>query len=91
MSNEVTILDIDSDGDGVLDGQDAFPNDASETADSDNDGVGDNATPSQMTVQKPLTATATASATTPTGLQMMRRNRRQRQRRRRRQRRLGSK
>ena len=43
MSNEVTILDIDSDGDGVLDGQDAFPNDASETADSDNDGVGDNA------------------------------------------------
>ena len=43
MSNEITILDIDSDGDGVLDGQDAFPNDASETADSDNDGVGDNA------------------------------------------------
>ncbi|MEC9194725.1 MAG: choice-of-anchor V domain-containing protein, partial [Candidatus Thermoplasmatota archaeon] len=43
MSNEVTILDIDSDGDGVLDGQDAFPDDASETADSDNDGVGDNA------------------------------------------------
>ena len=42
-SNEVTILDIDSDGDGVLDGQDAFPNDATETADSDNDGVGDNA------------------------------------------------
>jgi hypothetical protein len=27
MSNEVTIQDIDSDGDGVLDGQDAFPND----------------------------------------------------------------
>ena len=42
ISNEITILDIDSDGDGVLDGQDAFP-DASETADSDNDGVGDNA------------------------------------------------
>ena len=42
MSNEITIDDIDSDGDGVLDGQDAFPNDASETTDSDNDGVGDN-------------------------------------------------
>ena len=43
MSNEVTIGDIDSDGDGVLDGQDAFPNDSSETTDSDGDGVGDNA------------------------------------------------
>ena len=43
MSNEVLIGDVDSDGDGVLDGQDAFPDDANETADSDNDGVGDNA------------------------------------------------
>lgn len=32
----------DSDGDGVPDSQDAFPNDASETADADGDGVGDN-------------------------------------------------
>ena len=43
FSNEVLIGDVDSDGDGVLDGQDAFPDDASESADSDNDGVGDNA------------------------------------------------
>ena len=43
MSNEVAIQDIDSDGDGVLDGQDAFPNDGSETTDTDGDGVGDNA------------------------------------------------
>jgi len=42
MSNEITIVDIDSDNDGVLDGQDAFPNDPSETTDSDGDGVGDN-------------------------------------------------
>lgn len=35
--------DYDSDGDGVLDREDAFPNDASETKDSDGDGVGDNA------------------------------------------------
>ena len=37
------IVDIDSDGDGTLDGNDAFPNDATETTDSDGDGVGDNA------------------------------------------------
>ena len=37
------IIDIDSDGDGTLDGQDAFPDDANEDTDSDSDGVGDNA------------------------------------------------
>ena len=34
----------DSDNDGVVDEQDAFPNDSSETADTDNDGVGDGGT-----------------------------------------------
>ncbi len=33
----------DTDGDGVIDSEDAFPRDASETADTDGDGVGDNA------------------------------------------------
>ena len=33
----------DSDGDGVPDSDDAFPNDSSETADNDGDGTGDNA------------------------------------------------
>ena len=33
----------DSDGDGVNDDEDAFPNDSNETTDSDGDGVGDNA------------------------------------------------
>ncbi len=33
---------IDSDGDGVGDGLDAFPNNPNETADSDGDGMGDN-------------------------------------------------
>ena len=33
----------DSDGDGVSDNIDAFPNDGNETTDSDQDGVGDNA------------------------------------------------
>ena len=42
-STSATIVDIDSDGDGVLDGNDAFPNDSSEQYDSDSDGVGDNA------------------------------------------------
>ena len=42
-SAAVSIQDIDSDGDGTLDGNDAFPDDASETTDSDGDGIGDNA------------------------------------------------
>lgn len=33
----------DSDGDGVIDTNDAFPNDASESLDTDNDGIGNNA------------------------------------------------
>jgi len=33
---------LDSDGDGVIDSQDAFPNDPTETLDSDGDGVGNN-------------------------------------------------
>ncbi|MEK9698481.1 MAG: choice-of-anchor V domain-containing protein, partial [Candidatus Poseidoniales archaeon] len=38
-----TIIDLDSDADGVLDSDDAFPNDPNEQYDADNDGVGDNA------------------------------------------------
>ena len=34
---------IDSDGDGVRDSEDSFPNDATEFRDRDNDGIGDNA------------------------------------------------
>ncbi|MBA46078.1 MAG: hypothetical protein CMB31_05775 [Euryarchaeota archaeon] len=37
------VLPVDSDGDGVLDSEDAFPNDSQESVDSDGDGVGDNA------------------------------------------------
>lgn len=33
----------DADGDGVPDGEDAFPNDPSESVDTDGDGIGDNA------------------------------------------------
>lgn len=36
-------LDADDDNDGVLDSNDAFPFDASETSDFDGDGIGDNA------------------------------------------------
>ncbi|MBT4407943.1 MAG: hypothetical protein HOC79_08755, partial [Euryarchaeota archaeon] len=47
-NNAVTIIsaypfDLDSDGDGVIDDDDEFPNDENETTDSDGDGVGDNA------------------------------------------------
>ena len=41
-SAEVTIVDVDSDGDGVYDTDDAFPNDPNEDTDTDGDGVGDN-------------------------------------------------
>ena len=37
------IADDDDDGDGVVDSTDAFPRDASETADTDVDGIGNNA------------------------------------------------
>jgi len=37
-----TDYDLDSDGDGMPDIDDAFPNDPNETGDSDKDGVGDN-------------------------------------------------
>jgi hypothetical protein len=39
---EVIDPNADSDGDGVLNGQDAFPHNALETTDTDGDGVGDN-------------------------------------------------
>ncbi|KDM90232.1 hypothetical protein EA58_18130 [Photobacterium galatheae] len=38
-------LSTDTDGDGVIDAADPFPNDASENADYDFDGIGDNADP----------------------------------------------
>ena len=46
ISHKVTIgSPIDSDGDGVLDIYDAFPDDPNETVDTDNDGTGNNADP----------------------------------------------
>ena len=41
----------DTDGDGVTDDIDKFLNDSSESADSDHDGVGDNADPDKGTIQ----------------------------------------
>ena len=38
-----TLLDNDDDNDTVLDGDDAFPLDASESVDTDSDGIGNNA------------------------------------------------
>ena len=37
------LSDVDSDGDGVLDSQDAFPHDPNESVDTDGDGIGNNA------------------------------------------------
>lgn len=43
MITRIEFLNIDLDGDGVIDEEDSFPNDPTETEDSDGDGVGDNA------------------------------------------------
>ena len=40
-----TILPVDSDLDGVIDLLDAFPDDPTETTDTDGDGIGDNSDP----------------------------------------------
>ena len=43
LTRTISVGGMDSDGDGVVDDEDAFPNDSTETVDSDGDGVGDNA------------------------------------------------
>jgi len=47
VGEDSTITDViednDSDGDGVIDSEDAFPNDSSESIDTDKDGIGNNA------------------------------------------------
>ena len=53
--------DRDADGDGVSNGQDAFPEDASEQSDTDGDGVGDRpiiARPQPTQISRTSTATA---------------------------------
>jgi hypothetical protein len=40
-TTKIRYFDLDTDGDGVNDRNDAFPNDASQSTDSDNDGYGD--------------------------------------------------
>ena len=64
----ITVSSIfrDSDGDGVRDNVDAFPNDPSEQTDSDGDGVGDNADaypydPSKQTGSAPVFETVSVS------------------------------
>jgi hypothetical protein len=52
----------DADGDGVMDQNDAFPNDPSESVDSDGDGVGDNAD------AYPANPARSAADSAPTGL-----------------------
>lgn len=43
VASDAAVPPTDTDGDGVSDALDAFPNDPNETADADGDGVGDNA------------------------------------------------
>ena len=42
MNNVIEIIGVDSDRDGVVDAEDAFPDDPDENSDRDGDGVGDN-------------------------------------------------
>jgi beta-glucanase (GH16 family) len=57
--------DVDSDGDGVIDTDDAFPNNSLETLDSDGDGVGDNTdyAPNDPSVQTQPVSPSTVSVT----------------------------
>jgi len=41
-SSQVLLFDVDTDGDGVVDSDDPFPNDSTQQVDSDGDGYGDN-------------------------------------------------
>ena len=41
-SSKIRLFDLDTDGDGVTDSQDHFPQDSSQTEDTDGDGYGDN-------------------------------------------------
>ena len=43
MNNIIEVIGVDSDRDGVVDAEDAFPNDPDENSDRDGDGVGDKA------------------------------------------------
>jgi chitinase len=52
----------DTDGDGVADSQDAFPNDPSEWLDSDHDGIGDNAEAAAQVNHAPDAPVLTAPA-----------------------------
>lgn len=54
--------DDDDDGDGVPDAEDAFPLDATEWSDTDNDGIGDNADPDNETGARAYLMTAPTSA-----------------------------
>jgi hypothetical protein len=46
MEDDFTVVvDVDSDADGVADSIDQFPSDASESVDTDGDGIGNNADP----------------------------------------------
>jgi hypothetical protein len=49
---------LDTDGDGVADASDAFPQDARETLDSDGDGMGNNADVFPILMQTPSATTA---------------------------------
>ena len=42
LENIIEIIGVDSDRDGIVDTEDAFPSDPTETSDIDSDGVGDN-------------------------------------------------
>ena len=59
--------DMDSDGDGVIDSRDAFPNDATESEDRDANGVGDNADPIALTYMYDSAFSADASSVSYSG------------------------
>lgn len=55
---------VDTDGDGVADSEDAFPNDPNEWADENNNGIGDNADAARASVGAPTGEEGDCSAQT---------------------------
>lgn len=69
LEEQLALIPTDSDNDGVIDTEDAFPNDPQESVDTDQDGVGDNAdyAPNDATIQTICQSDAPAEDKTAAG------------------------
>lgn len=59
FGSDVGLSDSDRDGDGVIDSDDAFPDNPTETKDTDGDGIGDNSDPNPNVADSLVITSAT--------------------------------